>query len=391
MTNNYIFKSQGKNWFYRLKGENGLLENIRDEEKLFGLIVAFVNAEEKRYFTCFESFIECIQMMIKVPEHQRNYHEVVFDFRNQKMRFDIDIKKKRMMNDVVIENIEFPEVQKFLDCLIENIIRVYSEIGYQLIPEKHILVFSSHGEEKWSFHIIIDGFYCENCHEAAELFRMITDKMEHIDWLDASIYNPNHSLRMLLSSKNGRTKKLEKKWMFKDKEIVFEYSETPRNEKHQTVLEFERSFISLTENCFPIPCMVKKDLSKSVKFDTNVDNDVLDYSYRLFVSLYGKVFGYERSVGSLVLLKRLEPSGCPICERTHEVENGFLWIKPVEGNGMTTNEIYFDCRRSGGKKIMIGSKVVVKGEVPVVEKKSNVGFSVEEIDRISRKSKKSFL
>jgi hypothetical protein len=383
--------SYGKKWFYRLKGDGGLFDSIGSDQKVSSLIVCFVNGQDIRYYTCFDSFIECVQTMLRIPVEKRSFHEVVLEYRNQKMRFDVDIKKDCKYGLSIVEE----QVQSFMDELIQAIIDTYEEIGYQIVPSKNILLFTSHGKDKWSYHVVIDGFYCENCQEAKALYRSITMKMksDNMHWLDESIYNPNHSLRILLSSKSGRIKTLEKEWKFKDQMIRFEYSEKPRNDKHQMVLEFERSFISLTENCFPIPCMVKKDLHPMQGADPVCDQ-VLDYSYRLFCSIYGNVFVFAKSVSNFVLLERRVESGkkiesgCPICNRVHESENAFLVIKTLpKENGITRHQIYFYCRRESGKKILIGEKVVVDTEEKlVVENKTKGGFRLSDLMRVAKNS-----
>lgn len=384
--------SNGKKWNFRLKGGEkgpGLLDFMDDHDKVSSLIVCFVNAQDIRHYTKFDSFVECIQTMMKIPDEKRCFHEVVLEHRNQKMRFDIDIKKDGIITD--------EQVREFMDDLIQSTIDVYSEIGYQLVPEKHILLFSSHGQTKWSYHIIIDGFYCENCQEANALFRKITGQMRstlYLEWLDGSIYNPNHSLRILLSVKNGRKKKLEKTWIFKEKEIHFEYSQKPRNDKHQLVLEFERSFISLTENCFPIPRLVRKEDSVSGNC-ISVDDQVLDYAFRLFCSIYGNVFSYVGNVSNFVLMQRISASGCPICERVHESENAFLVIKTnPSSNGMTKHEIFFYCRRASGQRILVGEKIDFDDKqskkVILENKPTNVKFNLADLELVSKSRTKSY-
>jgi hypothetical protein len=237
---------------------------------------------------------------------------------------------------------------------------------------------------------VIDGFYCETCQESLALFKKITEKMknnkkETIDWLDSSIYSANHSLRILGSVKDGRKKILEKCWKFKDKEILFEYSQEPRNEKHRAVMEFERSFISLSENCFPIPNLVKNERTYE---NTTIDEEVADYAFRLFRSLYGDVFKYDKTIYNFVLLERDIESGCPICDRVHENENAFLIVKPsLSETGKLRHQIFFCCRRSDGKKILIGEKVEndTNDKKIVIENKTKGKFDILDLERVARK------
>jgi len=405
----YSVLSNGKKWFYRLKGENGLIENLSDEERALHLIISFINVGNTRFYTSFESHSEFLQYMIKLPVEKRCFHEVVLDRRPQKMRFDLDIKRYKYFEEKIIEEVNENDVQYFFDCLIESILDEFSEMGFEINPKDHILVFSSHGKEKWSYHIIIDGFYCETHQDAAELFKNITSKMrktnEHQDWLDGSIYSVNHCLRTLGSVKeDGRIKILEKKWKYKSEEIIFEYPEKPRHENHRLALEFERSFLTLNSNCYPLPSLVQKQALDGVEKrpEKQAEEDVIHYASLLFKSLYGDICVPIGSMNNMIMLSRKYPSGCPICERVHENENAFLWLKPIEeSNGNDCNmftkyEIYFHCRRAMGQKIKIGEKIIVdknqirdeKGEQKkiVVEKVNRGGFSLQHLKDISKTS-----
>jgi hypothetical protein len=389
--NQNLIRSHGKTWFYRLKGGEkgqGLLDIMSDEEKALSLIVCFVNAQNIRHYSMFDSFLECVQVMMKIEDEKRCFHELVLENRNQKMRFDLDIKK--------VDGVDEKEIQDFIDDLLTSTINVYAELGYQLIPSRHILLFSSHGRSKWSYHIIIDGFYCENCQESQALFKKITEQMKYkeraSEWLDASIYNPNHSLRILSSVKDGRKKVLEKVWRYANQDVVFEYTQTPRNDKHKIVMEFERSFISLTENCFPIPELVKKTSYDGE--EKRVDDHVSDYAFRLFKSMYGDVFAYVKTVSNFILMDRVKESGCPICNRVHENENAFLMVKSKEPeNGMTRHEIYFYCRRASGQKVYVGEKIDFeeREEKIVIENKPNARFQLSDLEWVSKMTKSKML
>jgi hypothetical protein len=394
--------ANGKKWFYRLKGEDGLIENLTDEERALHLIISFINPEQRRFYTTFETHSEFIQYMIKLPQEKRCFHEVVLDRRPQKMRFDLDIKRYKYFEEKVIEEVSENDVQVFFDQLIESILLEFYEIGFKINPKDHLLVFSSHGKEKWSYHIIIDGFYCETHQDAAELFKRITSRMsrDHLDWLDGSIYSINHCLRTLGSVKeDGRIKILDKKWKFKNEEIIFEYPEPPRHENHRFALEFERSFLTLNSNCFPLPSFVQKQALDGInnkQVEKQAEEDVIHYASLLFKSLYGDICVPTGSMNNMILLTRKYPSGCPLCERVHENENAFLWLKPIETTGITKYEIYFHCRRAIGQKMKIGEKILVdekqikdsngQQKKVIVEKVSRGGFSLKDLEDISRTS-----
>jgi hypothetical protein len=394
----YIYTND-KKWYYRLKGEDGLIENISDEDRVFHLIISFINSEKRRFYTTFESYTDFVLYMLTLPVEKRCFHEVVIENRPQKMRFDMDVKRYKYFDDKIIEEIKKEDVQIFFEQLIEASVDEFEDMGFKL-ELQNILVFSSHGKEKWSYHIIIDGFYCDTHQDAGDLFKRIVSRMpkENIEWLDSSIYSVNHCLRVLGSVKEAqeelRVKILEKKWKYKNREILFEYPETPKHERHQLALEFERSFLTLNSTCYPLPSYLHKkslDGIEETKKEKQAENEVLDYAMLLFQSLYGDICSYVSSMNNIIILERNYPSGCPICERVHEKDNAFLYLRPVESmcDVLFKYDIYFYCRRANGKKIKIGEKIIInenqisKDKV-VVEKSSRVGFSLSDLEYVSK-------
>ena len=138
------------------------------------------------------------------------------------------------------------------------------------------------------------------------------------------------------------------------------------------------------------------------RVEKQAEEDVVHYASLLFKSLYGDICVPTGSMNNMILLSRKYPSGCPICERVHENENAFLWLKPIASNGLETSglltkyEIYFHCRRAIGQKIKIGEKILVdekkikdsngQQKKVIVEKVSKGGFSLKDLEDISRTS-----
>jgi hypothetical protein len=200
------------------------------------------------------------------------------------------------------------------------------------------------------------------------------------------------------SKDDRRIKILEKKWIFKGEEIIFGYPETPKHDNHRLALDFERTFLTLVINSYPIPCLTQKQaLEGVIKKEKQAENEILDYAYRLFQSIYGNVCSYFGSMGNMIMLSRNYPSGCPICDRVHDKDNAFLYVRSVESENhvLLKYDIYFYCRRSNGKKIKIGEKTMIdEKEIPkdkvIVEKKSKRGFNLKDIEYVSKTSVSKF-
>jgi len=115
------------------------------------LLVSFINNQDQRLFSIFNSVTDLFIYQEHFPDCGKCFFEIILGNSNQKPHFDLDIKNQTE---------EYSE--KVKDDLVKSIIKVTSEKGLDLTLEKDILIFSSHGKKKKSYHIIIDNYYHYN-------------------------------------------------------------------------------------------------------------------------------------------------------------------------------------------------------------------------------------
>lgn len=311
-----------KDWFSRLVGDNGLLSyNKNINNGLYVCKQTKQNNEIYRYFKKFDTIVSFYDYMLKTQKYDRCFFEVILGEQYQKPYFDIDIDKK------------LPDLGHSL------VLEVKKSILYdKRISEKDILVYSSHGENKSSYHIIINNWctpdnytnkmYCNN------IIDRIPDDFEYKKYIDTLVYKSVQQLRILGSTKLGhdRFKKIE----YESKNIV---KDRPRLYK-----DLFNSLVTATKSC-KILCYKEK-----IKSVWNVDSqkdltseDISNIS-NLDIIKDG-LFEPQDPSGRIIPLKRLKQSYCEICERNHENENPFLTID-------NSSRIYFHCRRSKGKSLL---------------------------------------
>ncbi len=60
------------------------------------------------------------------------------------------------------------------------------------------------------------------------------------------------------------------------------------------------------------------------------------------------MFSFCEHIGNYIILKRLKPSYCQVCLRTHEHENPYLFVKPY----LNGYQLYFNCRRNTESQLL---------------------------------------
>lgn len=302
-------------WFYSMKKEGGLFENV-DIIKGHGLIVCWIDELEKKRFSYFNSYTEIYKHIISLEEHDRTFFEVIPGNWSQKPHFDIDM----------VDPKEDP--QTIISTLINKII----EYGAGYIKYEDLLVYSSHGKyndcDKYSYHIVVNNWFHNNNLEAKQFYVNVNNLLpeEYRQYVDHMAYSTLQQFRMLWSTKRNHNR-------FK-RQIIG----TTNNHFH----DFNNSLITNVENCKYISIVVqerKEYINNEV--NTQQINDAL-ITFKKFDPSHYKIRNIKNN---LIILQRLEASACLICDRIHESENPFLIIE--------NNVLFFCCRRNI-KKHLIG-------------------------------------
>ncbi len=332
----------GRKWYFFLrdtKPKNESLESIFGLELLKKKLVVCYQLKYRLY-SMFDSASEFLFYAKKIPIEKRHFFEVVVT-RKQKPHFDVDIP----ITGAIKDN---PNIHKeVLNDLIKSIIYCLKEENINVDPIEEILVFESHGPNKKSYHVIIDGYYHETNIEAGCFYHNVIDMMlpYHSLYIDSSVYKTVQQFRMLGSRKNGtnRIKRFLRRKDYIPKDL------------------FLRSLISYTGRCKVLPSFDTSE--EDMNFSTNqpsinIDDqsDLVQKSLNILASYCDAPYNSSKFPFSLIstkknlmILKRLFPSFCQRCDRVHEKENPYLYVSNI-GN------LYFDCRRDSkvNNKILIG-------------------------------------
>ncbi len=351
----------GIRWYYRLKqqkdGEKikkGLFTDFPRHTLSNSLIVALSyldtdSNKEFRLYTTFKSYLEFGIYQLKLPQCERCFYEIILGELSQKPHFDIDIDNKEESGDEIKDN------------LIDAIAKILLQKGIEVKMDTDVLIYTSHGNNKQSYHVVINNYCHTNNVEAKAFYDHVMDhvKTEFAQWIDRAVYSPTQQFRIVGSQKYGssRRKIFQKSWNYKGTEINYKYPEIPDSPEHEMVMQLEASIVGYTGNCKFLPPFEPR-IDKIKNYIEAEDIDIKDATEALnLVAAAGKItvedsrFPYKflGINGPIVMLKRTKASCCKICNRVHEHENPYLVVVGDE------KSVYFHCRRApDNKKLYLG-------------------------------------
>jgi hypothetical protein len=304
---------------------DGLLSFAKDNELLIALSI-----NKKFVFGSFENIEKFAEYSYNIKDEYKCFYEIILGDTPQKPHFDIDIDKKfceynhELIKDLVIE-----------ECINELKIDI-----------NNFLVFSSHGEHKYSYHIIINNYIHKNNKEAKAFAYFIINKLpiQYQMYVDKSVYKSKQQFRIVRSQKvnSGRPKILLYKWKFFDKEIFI--NKNTENDFENYIFELNGSLISNwnKNDIYIRPYVI--EINNNIPI-SNITEEIGKLAYSLLIEVSGVTedhpnfpYRYVKCINNIIIIKRIRPSRCRLCDRIHEAENPFLKV--------INNNVYFCCRRN---------------------------------------------
>ena len=295
-----------------LSNDNGLLKHVKftgDD------LVICLQGKEYRQFAMFSPLYTFVNHILKTPPEERCFYEVIMGNSPQKVYFDIDISDKSVSIEKANEMVDDLKRSILLDSRIK---------------ENDILVFSSHGVDKKSFHIIVNNWCLPDYNSNKVYCHKVIDNMKSPlkIFIDLIVYKNLQQLRTFCSTKRGadRFKILTSKHDF-------------NSGSNQRVNIFNTLLASLVTNTKSCKILEYTEIVKRV-YNSDL-GDISDEDISIVNNLdfiKDGTFTIGEINGRIVPLKRNRPSHCRICDREHQNENPFLVF--------TEHMIIFHCRRT---------------------------------------------
>lgn len=345
---NFTFEKYKHVWYPKLYKENhedpnGLIMKS-DLISWPTILICWTPPNERRFFTKLEGPVQLSELYHELPDESKSLYEIILGNMPQKIKFDLDISHDKLCE---------VSPDKIRQYVVNGIVKYFTDIlkksvrGYE-----NILVYTSHGETKNSYHIILNGFYTTNNVQSKEYCKKICEKIFEDNpsleqFIDLKVYSSTQQFR-ILGCKKQKTDRVK---IFQENEI-YKYPEIPHNEQHKFYMQLCQSLVTNITGCVELETLEITEASPARKHRQifeDISEETSEGYLQKLREWYEKnnfVYPYQtyKIIGDMICLKRRVPSMCPVCHRVHENEGAFLLAK---GNGI------FFCRRDETRKIKI--------------------------------------
>lgn len=268
-----------------------------------------------------------------VPVSDRHFFEVILGERRQKPHFDIDIqggmeKQRKDGTGVII----VPNGEELVN-LANKIISELLDVLCQLVARDDIVIYTSHGENKRSFHVIINSWFCVNNLHAKELYYYVTERMSNITscFLDNMVYSALQQFRMLGSCKPGHVKRLKIKI---NKPVPLTYLDL----KESLISHIPPSAVEMPHFIEEEPLHISPVESPS---DAIVDSAL--YLMSTHSQLQPGHARFDKVIKNYIILRKMRDIYCSKCNVVHYSNNPYLIINPLPNDRWN---VYYCCRES---------------------------------------------
>jgi hypothetical protein len=375
----------GKRWYFRLVcGKNGeqrraraLMDDYNLNEISHHMVVCFTpdtipgstrpfrnpDGDPIRIYGFFDSYLEFYEYMQNFEPSERAFYEIIFGELPQKPHFDMDIS----MDDLnkLYPGEDMNDVSEILrQAVIMGCIEVLAENMVMIDMTRDILLYSSHGENKRSYHLVLNNKCHDGNKEAKAFYDAVMNKVriytngKYLEFVDKSVYSPRQQFRMVGCQKQGsnRPKVFYEQFWYQGEQYTHNYNEDVTDITMKKLTIIYESMVSFTSGCTFLPSLIPPKLINHNNLGEmpDLDQNIVEHC---MIMLREKMdfcpFSVKEVRGHLIALKRHAPSYCPICNlpKPHEKENPFLFI--------LGGKVYWDCRRSENyvenpKKFFVG-------------------------------------
>lgn len=342
---------RGKPFFFYFNNDEqpySLCNVIKDWQNKF--IVGYDYQKKDRgigkMYSAFDNFDDFWEYFIQFTPNERLFYEIITV--HQKMYFDIDIKLTTFKN-IPDEHIEEADdlgidVEDFdgfgnqlVSHLMNKIVEAYQTLFDIQLKKNDILIYSSHSDVKRSYHVVVDNYYCIDHYNCKMIYNQVMEDCPAVFkiFID-DLYKSVQNFRLLYNTKFGDTR-------FK-KVCAEQFGEYDPDVVYSVKDALFHSLSVMTEYCKELP-----DIGHHLR-ETNESFQVLELDQETITGAMVKAvpacYKILKSKENTLILKRLYPDMCHVCDRVHEHENASVFYSPHIGG------ILFRCWRNEKAKLV---------------------------------------
>ena len=285
-------------------------------------------------FAKFTSEYDLLMEIKNTPVHKRCFYEIIRGGHYQKHYTDIDCTlEDDPFTDPYPHSIEEKlNIAKLLPI-------EYRDAILKLKPEiklEDIMIFNSNSNKKRSFHIIVDRWCFTSATQNKEFFNEVMEQipLPHRKYFDNRMYKCHQQFRIFLSTKCGKDR-----YKLIDPMSTWKCNYSGLSSFQLLKEMFNASLITSTSSSCRI---IQYKYLEKINYlpSRDMENNELLACINIFKKFkYSSSFDIMELKSALIPLKRKCPSYCDVCCRTHDNENGYLYLT-------FNNDLYFNCRRT---------------------------------------------
>jgi hypothetical protein len=270
-------------------------------------------------FTLIEDPINLWRWIKSIPEASRVFYEVFSGY--QKIHFDLDFSTDKF------PHINREQAYTYLQLVLDAIQRVLHRSNVPYRFDQHCLVFNSHGPTKegykWSFHIIIRGFFHANNMESKAFYDEVRADINPIvnlgNSIDPGVYSRLQNFRLLGCQKIGsnRPKILDPITVWR-----------PDGDGDLADMNlFLESLVGFTSGCTQIrPVATYKRIPHNKIDVSDAENANLFNLFLQHSETTPECFDIQSEQSGYIVLKRIKSGPCAICgpDKRHDGNGCYL-------------------------------------------------------------------
>jgi hypothetical protein len=299
-----------------------------------------------RLFSVFNTYVDFYKYVELIDVEQRSFYEIIIGEQAQKPHFDIDVSISEL--EPTVDAVALTIALR--DAVISGVADTLASMGVSLNLDRDLLLYTSHGMNKQSIHLVI-GTYCHsNNREAKEFYRRVMERVTrdgvvspaHLRFIDGSVYSTLQQFRILGSRKIGsdRVKQFQPVFEYRQCRVSHVYPEVVTTPAQLDLLQLLESLCSIAAGATRLPALQEERPSVSSFCPQDINENGIS---KALEHVNKQHFQVRTIQGNRIELRRLVPTYCTVCRRTHEHDNPFITLY----NGT----IYWHCRH--GKPIKL--------------------------------------
>lgn len=319
----------------------------------------FYKNKNTNIFIYLKKWDHFIKLYNLIPDEKKHFYEII----DNKCKFFLDI-------DAKCDELDEREWNQKIICIKKELEKMFLKIFNKNINIIEYQSYPNNNEPKYSCHLVVSDycFYADDCKVLCNIFLNMIDSVFK-DIIDNTVYGRRRMLRIEKSSKlnslrnkicinniNVKTINLDGFITYLEKTEFIEINYFLEN------IYINHNINNKTNHCNNIK-LENKLLNKKKYNYTNEDVSLIKSNYEKIENIINIwhlnlnnessntiIFKTTKIIDNMILYKRLKKFKCVICQREHEKQNPYVFIK--------YKVLYFDCRRSNKKPIIVPNFVL---------------------------------